>query len=331
MTTHTSNKEQAKKLPQLIEYYEVCNRAEGKSPKTISWYSANLKSFRNYVKSRHLPDSLDTIDTKLLREYVLYLMKRTRYNGHPYTPVKAELLSSATIHGHVRTLRAFFNWLVVEGLAQDNPAKDLKPPKVTKKVVSTLSDEEIGAILNTFSISPSDARNQTLFMILLDTGLRIGELVNLKMDDVHMDEGYLKVMGKGKKERIVPIGKFVQVELLHYIEKVRPQPYGSDCGKLFLSRGGKPITVNTVKLVFSRLARSSGVNRLHAHLCRHTFAINYLLNGGDIFSLREILGHTTLEMVNHYLHFTSSQITAQHHKYSPMDRMQEKEGKVESS
>ncbi len=88
MTTHVNTPEKAHKLSQLIEYYEVCNRAEGKSPKTISWYSANLKSFRNYVKSRHLPDSLDHIDTKLLREYVLYLMKRTRYNGHPYTPAK---------------------------------------------------------------------------------------------------------------------------------------------------------------------------------------------------------------------------------------------------
>ena len=112
--------------------------------------------------------------------------------------------------------------LVLEqGLAENNSAKDLKPPKVDRKVVSTLSDEEIRAILSTFSTSPSDARNQALFMILLDTGLRIGKLVNLKMDDVHMDEGYLKVLGKGKKERIVPIGKFVQMELLHYIEKVR--------------------------------------------------------------------------------------------------------------
>ncbi|MFC1994777.1 phage integrase SAM-like domain-containing protein, partial [Chloroflexota bacterium] len=119
MTTHVNTPEKAHKLNELIEYYEVCNRAEGKSPKTISWYSANLKSFRNYVKSRHLPDSLDTIDTKLLREYVLYLMKRTRYNGHPFTPAKTELLSSATIHGHVRTLRAFSNWLVSEGLAQN--------------------------------------------------------------------------------------------------------------------------------------------------------------------------------------------------------------------
>ncbi|GAI81612.1 unnamed protein product, partial [marine sediment metagenome] len=127
-------------------------------------------------------------------------------------------------HGHVRTLRAFFNWLVVEGLAQNNPAKDLKPPKVTRKVVSTLSDDEIGTILNVFSTSPSDARNQTLFMILLDTGLRIGELVNLKMDDVHMDEGYLKVMGKGRKERIVPVGNNAQRALQRYLFRFRPKP-----------------------------------------------------------------------------------------------------------
>ena len=146
-------REKAHKLSELIEYYEVCNRAEGKSPKTISWYSANLKSFRNYLKNRHLPDSLDNIDTKLLREYVLYLMKRNRFDGHPYTRAQTDLLSSATIHGHVRTLRAFYNWLVAEGLTQNNPAKDLKPPKVTRKVVSTLSDEEIRAILNSLGTS----------------------------------------------------------------------------------------------------------------------------------------------------------------------------------
>ncbi len=97
----------------------------------------------------------------------------------------------------------------------------------------------------------------------------------------------------------------------------------SDCDNLFLSREGRPITVNTIKLLFPRLAKASGIARLHAHLCRHTFAINYLMNGGDMFSLREILGHTTLEMVNHYLHFTSAQITEQHHKYSPMDRLRD--------
>jgi site-specific recombinase XerD len=133
-------------------------------------------------------------------------------------------------------------------------------------------------------------------------------------------------MGKGAKERIVPIGKYVQWTLWTYIDKVRPTPIDPECNSLFLSRSGKPITANTIKLFFSRLAKISGVTRLHAHLCRHTFAINYLLNGGDIFSLKEILGHTTLDMVNHYLHFTSSQITAQHHKYSPIDKLHQANG-----
>ncbi len=191
----------------------------------------------------------------------------------------------------------------------------MKPltPQEIKKVVSSINRN-----------SYSGERNHAVLVTLLDSGLRASEAAGITLDNLNLKDSYIKVIGKGDKERIAPISKFVQMELLHYIEKVRPQPYYSDCDKLFLSRGGKPITVNTVKLVFSRLAKSSGVNRLHAHLCRHTFAINYLLNGGDIFSLREILGHITLMMVSHYLHFTSSQITAQHHKYSPMDRMQEK-------
>jgi len=225
MSAYLSSQEKTHKLSELINYYEICNRAEGKSPKTISWYSANLRHFRSYLKSRHLPDTLDIIDTKLLREYVLYLLKKTRYENHPYTPAKAGLLSAATVHGHVRTLRAFFSWLVIEGLIQYNVAKDVKPLKVTRKVVSTLSDEEIGAILNTFNpTNPSDARNQTIFMLLLDTGLRIGELINLKMGDTHLSDGFLKVVGKGRKERIVPIGSNAQRALQRYLFRFRPKP-----------------------------------------------------------------------------------------------------------
>ena len=107
-------------------------------------------------------------------------------------------------------------------------------------------------------------------------------------------------MGKGSKERVVPIGKYIQMTQWTYIDKVRPEPISPYYNNLFLTRGGRPITVNTIKLIFSRLAKNSGVEKLHAHLCRHTFAINYILNGGDIFSLKEILGHTTLDMVTHY-------------------------------
>lgn len=225
MTTHVNTQEKVHKLSDLIEYYEVCNKAEGKSSKTISWYSANLKNSRNYLKNRHFPDSIEHVDTRLLRDYVLYLLKRNRFENHPYTPVKIEPLSVSTVHGHVRTLRAFFSWLVREGLAESNASKDLKPPKLVKKVVSTLSDEEIVSILNTLSLAdPCDARNKTIFMLLLDTGLRIGELVNLKIEDVHVNEGFLKVMGKGKKERIVPIGSNAQRALQRYLFRYRPKP-----------------------------------------------------------------------------------------------------------
>lgn len=197
-------------------------------------------------------------------------------------------------------------------------------PKAPVKLMEPLTPDEISRVIKSIDRNTlTGARNYAMLVTLLDTGLRASELANITLGNLDLTEGFIKAMGKGSKERIVPIGKFVRMTLWNYIERIRPRYDGSDNNYLFLALGGKPMLVNTVKLFFSRLAKVSGVKRLHAHLCRHTFAINYLMNGGDIFSLREILGHTTLEMVNHYLHFTSSQITAQHHKYSPMDKLQQ--------
>jgi site-specific recombinase XerD len=322
MTTLTATKYKSYKLPELISYFELCNRAEGKSPKTITWYSENLARFYGYLQSRHLPDSIEHVDIKLLRDYVLYLLKKHRFEDHPHTPAKAEPLSTSTIHGHVRTLRAFFNWLTREGLIQNNPAKDLRPPKVVKRVISTLSDEEIVSIFRTFNLTiNSEVRNQTIFMLLLDTGLRIGELVNLKIEDVNLSDGLLKVMGKGKKERIVPIGSNAQRALQRYLFRNRPKPDHPGIENVFLSVHGQPLTENSMKLAFARIADRSGVLRLHAHLCRHTFATRYLLNGGDVFTLQQILGHSTLEMVRHYVNLASNHVAMQHQKFSPLDRM----------
>jgi site-specific recombinase XerD len=316
------NSATAYKLAQLIDYYEVCNRAEGKSSKTISWYSANLKHFHSYLQSRHISDEIDDIDTKLLREYVLYLFKRNSYQGHPYTPTKNTPLSTATIHGHVRTLRAFFSWLTKEEFINQNPASGLKPPKLDHKVITILSDEEIRTILNSFNPKqPADARNQTIFMMLFDAGLRTGEILRLKMDDLHLDEGIIKVLGKGKKERFVPIGSNSQKVSQRYIFRYRPKQNDHQNEYVFLSTGGKPLTENSLKLTFTRLAQRSGVKRLHAHLCRHTFATKFLINGGDVFTLQQILGHSTLEMVRHYVNLASNHIAFQHRRFSPLDRL----------
>lgn len=158
-------------------------------------------------------------------------------------------------------------------------------------------------------------------MMLLDTGLRIGEVARLKTDDLHLDKGIIKVLGKGKKDRFVPIGSNSQKVLQRYLFRYRPRQNDSQNDHVFLSTDGSPLTENSPKLMFARLAHRSGVKRLHAHLCRHTFATKFLINGGDVFSLQQILGHATLEMVSHYVNLASSHVTLQHRRFSPLDRL----------
>lgn len=314
--------QQRVRLPDLIQYYETCNQSEGKSPKTVEWYSANLKSFNGYLRDRALPDFIDELDITLLRQYTHHLLSRKKLNGQRGKAETTEQLSPATVHGHIRTLRAFFTWLEKEEFTDKNLGSRLKLPKVPLQVVLTLSEEEIKSILGALGQNHScSGRDKTIFMVLLDTGIRIGELVTLKLDDLHLREGYFKVMGKGLKERIVPIGHNAQRVLQKYLFRCRPVPANPWIENVFLSVQGTPVTVNSMKLMFTRLAKQSGVRRLHAHLCRHTFATMFLGNGGDIFTLQQILGHSTLEMVRRYAHLTSNHIVAQHQRYSPLDRL----------
>jgi site-specific recombinase XerD len=309
-------------LTGFISQYELSNYADGKSPKTIGWYSDILKSYLRYRKENVYPDNLSNFNIDSVREYILYLRRKPKFAGHPFTPEQGETVSAQTIRGHVRALKAFSTWLYRSGHTRQNRLQFLKLPKAPVRLMEVLTPEEIEKIISTIDKhSPTGIRNHAIFVTALDTGLRAAEMASITVGQLNMKGGFIKVIGKGNKERIVPIGEFVRMTLWHYVTHVRPDHSDSHCDSLFLSRHGQAITPNTIKLVFTRLAKSSGVERLHAHLCRHTFAVNYLLNGGDIFSLREILGHTSLEMVNHYVHFTTAQITGQHHKYSPMDRL----------
>jgi len=188
--------------------------------------------------------------------------------------------------------------------------------------VEILTYEEISRILSfTNTNTVSGSRDTAMIITFLDTGLRLSELTGLKVTYAHIDEGYLKVLGKGAKERVVPIGQLSQKALQKYLFHFKPEPYYEDQDLFFLTLEGKPLSTNAVHLIFSRLGQKSGVKRFHAHLCRHTFATNYLINGGDVFSLQQILGHTSLEMVRRYVTLASAQVRIQHRKFSPMDKM----------
>lgn len=278
--------------------------------------------FRQFLEDNGYPLELGKVSLQEAREFILYLQNRCRYEGHPITPAKPEKLSPQTIRGHVETLKAFFSWLYEEEYTEYNKLEKLEPPKVPRKFAEVLSDEEIKRVLSTLDQSNGlGTRNAAIIMTLLDTGLRCAELANLTIDDSHIEQGYLKVMGKGSKERVVPIGASVQKTLLRYIYYFRPEPIRPDIKNLFLTIEGRPMTVENVQLMIKRLGKASGVPRLDAHLCRHTFATNYLINGGDVFSLQQILGHTSLEMVRRYVSLASAHVTVQHRKFSPMDRI----------
>ena len=310
----------------LITHFEMSNLVDGKSESTIIWYRDILKLFLRYLKENTRSNRIGEFNIENARNYVLYLRSRNKFGRYTNTYVQHSGLLPQTVRGHIRGLKAFSSWLYREQYTDENRLRYLKIPRVPVKLIEPLTDQEINQITASINQdSPTGSRNHAIFVTALDNGLRASELADIELGQLNLKGGYVKVMGKGAKERIVPIGDFVKMTLWNYIDRIRPGPAIIGCDKLFLSPAGKPITANTIKLVFSRLAKKSGVKRLHCHLCRHTFAINYLLNGGDIFSLREILGHTTLEMVNHYLHFTRSQLTAQHHKYSPMDRLQKEQ------
>ncbi len=308
-------------LEKLAQHFEAYNRSEGKSLRTVECYCSVLRYFAGYLKDKGLPDNLAELNIEVVRDFILYLQTKKKWNGRPCATANGNL-SPASVQNYVRTLRPFFSWLHREGYTEENILANLRPPKAPQKLTEILSHEEVGRILSCFDAdTESGSRDTAMVIALLDSGLRLSELTGLKVSDSHMDQGYLKVMGKGAKERVVPIGSVAQKALQRYLFHFRPEPFFEDHDYLFLTLEGKPMSKNSVGLIFSRLARKSGIRRFHAHLCRHTFATNYLLNGGDVFSLQQILGHTSLEMVRRYVTLASSQVRVQHRKFSPMDRM----------
>jgi site-specific recombinase XerD len=187
-------------------------------------------------------------------------------------------------------------------------------------MIEILSNEEIDSIFRSISQNSAlGARMLVMVLLLLDTGMRASELCTLTVDNTHIDDGIAKVMGKGRKERIVPICANTKKALLRYLATWRPVMANEDCDRLIVSDTGGELTYSGLLQAIKRLGRKAGVPRLHPHLFRHTFAVKYLMKGGDVMTLRRILGHTTLEVTQIYMHLADTDIKTQHSKFSPVD------------
>lgn len=296
-------------LGKLIIHFAQSNKADGKSPKTVSWYTDMLLGFTNYLKKTGKRATLAEFDAFNVREYIVHEQGR---GVSPYTA-----------QAKVRALKAFSSWLFNEGYTPDRALTNIKLPKVPIKIVEPLTVPEIEKLVSAHNpLTAIGCRNIAILITFLGTGLRESELSDLLFEDSHIEEGYLKVLGKGRKERMVPIGALGQKVLWRYIFHFRPEPENHLDNYLFLTLDGKKLQPDAIRLLLKRWGKRAGVPRLHAHLCRHTYATNFLVhNCGDVFRLQQILGHSTLDMVRRYVHYVSNQTMIQGHVSSPVDRI----------
>lgn len=306
-------------IQNLIEGFRLSCQTEGKSPKTTEWYTSFMTRFRLFLESEQLPTALSSITKNHIREFILYLQTKAK------TPRGEKPLSGATIQGYVRAIRAFFSWADREGYMVSGQIGRIPIPKANTKVINTFTYEQINKLAGICQLSNGNGhRNLTVLLLLLDTGIRVSELVNIELEDVNIAEGYIKIIvAKGGKERIVPIGSMVQKSLWKYINAYRPQPFTQQIIRLFLSDKGLPLTKSGIQQMLRRYGRRAGLTsvRCSPHTFRHTFAKNYLLNGGDIFSLQKILGHSSLASVRVYLNLFAADVKKQHLRFSPVDNL----------
>jgi integrase/recombinase XerC/integrase/recombinase XerD len=306
-------------LKTSILQFLIDQELKGNSKRTIEYYKANLGYFSNSIGEDKLVKDI-TIDD--LKQYHLYIKSKPRYLGHQFKPKYDTPVKSISVQTYIRAVKVFMKWLFQEGYIGINLSAQFKLPKATKKVVEILSDDEIDLLMKSMKqTTEMGLRNSCIVALMLDCGLRKSEVHNLNVEDVHLTQSLIKVKGKGDKERIVPIGLYTKRLLLKYLNGFRVLSM-VDNKRLFIDKEYKPMSLNAIKQLIMRLKKKTNINRLHPHILRHTFSTKYLVNGGDIFSLQLILGHTSLEMVRRYSHLASSYILTIHKKYSPLDNLQ---------
>lgn len=190
-------------LSVLIKHSEVHNRTEGKSPRTVGWYNEVLGLLYRWLQEQGMSSNLGRIDKMVIREFIIYLQ------GRPGT--KSKTMSSHSIYNRVNALRSFFNWLHERGYTEEHVLRDLKQPKTADLIIEPLTQEEIERAFSAMNPNTSlGARNTAIVSLMLDTGLRLLEVADLKEQDVYIEAQYVKVMGKGSKERMVSFGTACQ-------------------------------------------------------------------------------------------------------------------------
>ncbi len=290
----------------LKDYQLYLKIERGLSKNSIDNYTLDVKKLITYLENNQIDDSPISIKPDIIQQFIYNIAKEVN-----------ERTQSRIISG----LRSFFNYLVFEDYRDSNPLELFESPKIGRKLPDTLSEFEIDKIIGAIDLStPEGERNRAILETLYGCGLRVSELTNLKLSDLFFDEGFIKVTGKGDKQRFVPIVGTTQKYINIYKNQIRPhipiQPNYEDT--LFLNRRGKQLTRAMIFTIIKRLAEKIGLKKnISPHTFRHSFATHLLQNNADLRSIQMMLGHESITTTEIYVHLDKGHLSKIVEKYHP--------------
>ena len=295
------------KWQHAIKDYQLFLKIErGLSKNSIDSYTRDLKKLLGYLEDQEISVSPIKIDLEILQGFIYEIAKTVK----PTT-------QSRVISG----LRNFFDYLIFEDYRENNPTELIETPKIGRKLPDTLSFLEINELINAIDLSlPQGERNRTIIETIYSCGLRVSELTHLKLSDLFFDEEFIRVLGKGNKERFAPINYNTQKYISFYIKDIRSQikPQKGFEDTLFLNRRGKALSRQMIFMIIKELAVKINLNKkIGPHTLRHSFATHLLEGGADLRAIQQMLGHESITTTEIYVHLDKTYLKTVVEKYHP--------------
>jgi integrase/recombinase XerD len=289
-------------LEQFLDYISL---ERGLSPNTRAAYADDLVRFLDWLATQGVR-SINEVSRKQILDHLM--------------AEKGRGLAANSLARHLVSLKIFFRYLAQEGLLAVNVAETMDSPKVWKMLPGVLTPKEVDRLFAAPDVrTPLGQRNLAILELLYASGLRVSELAGLQLHDVHLDELFLRCVGKGRKERIVPVGREAAEKLRTYLQNVRPQfSPGPQEQTLFLSLRHQPMSRKTIWHMIKKYARDAGiVKTVYPHTLRHSFASHLLANGAPLRMIQEMLGHADIATTQIYTHVDPDRLKGVHRQFHP--------------
>jgi len=290
----------------MVKYFDYLLVERGMAQNTLESYGRDLSRYIFFIEEEKKINDITRVTPEVIVEYL--------------TRIRNEGLAANSMNRSLAALRGFYKYLLREKILTENPLANIELAKVWMKLPETISKEEMKIILaQPGNQSNADIRNAAMLELLYATGIRVSELINLTMNSINWQVGFLIVMGKGSKERIVPIGKVAYDCTRRYVDEIRPrlmQKKSTDV--LFLNRFGKKFTRQGFWKIVAGYAKKAGLQKkVYPHTFRHSFASHLLEGGADLRTVQVMLGHSDISTTQIYTHITRERLKEVHSKYHP--------------